>query len=174
MIAAYRFQLDRSEFLATEKSMAVAVAKDDMKMRGTLLACAVVATGIAMALFRSSLPGLLVVLLLFVLISSAWRRSDRQLKFAAVRETEVTFDTDGAEERGVNGSKLRPWSSLRRIHDLPAIVILEFAGWEHVTLPNESGQTLRNVLTFLNRFAPMRLVCFQTSKDCVSRQAMSF
>jgi hypothetical protein len=151
MIAAYRFQLDRSEFLATKKSMAIAVVTDDMKMRGILLACSIIVSGLAMALTEPPLWGILVALLLFVAICSAWRRNDERLKFAAVTETEITVDADGVQERSAGGSKTWPWSSLRRIHDLPTMVILEFAGWAHVTMPNRLWSEARERSYFLQQ-----------------------
>jgi hypothetical protein len=132
----YRYQLNQSEYVATENSVAVAFAMDDLKKRAILLASGFIAIGVAASLSPSSLPGLLFALLSLCVISHFWRQSARRLKFPALPEIEVTFDNDGVLERSANSSHSWPWTSLRRIHDLPAVVVIEFVGWDHVAVPN--------------------------------------
>jgi hypothetical protein len=144
MQTQFHYQLTRDEYVVGLGALMNELARQDMSgMRRLLeqLAMCVLVLAVITIAFPDALTGLLVATVLLAVLLGAmqarWLRAATGQSFdPAVADHEVEISDEGI----IASSSLRvrrwSWRSVRRIHDLKQAIVLEFAGWDMLILPN--------------------------------------
>jgi hypothetical protein len=152
MDARFQYRLEKSEHTQGLRAIAMLLAFEDTRVRvfwllGLLLALAFIEWRIP-----GALPWMLLGVGLFCIVQIALGR--RQLSVAfdpAAANYDVTFDATGVTNRHETMQQQWAWSGLRRVEELPAVVILQFTGWEWLPLPNHLWSTAEERSEFLKQ-----------------------
>jgi hypothetical protein len=144
MVASFEYRLTKEEYVrGLRVVMTVLLAKDRRKTWRCLQLYAVIAIaiGIAAVVHPGSFPAILLAFALYIVGSCALNpRHVRQwhgLSYEPdLADSKVTFDAKGVTKVRSEDERHWVWPALRRIHELPDAAVLEFVGWEVITLPD--------------------------------------
>lgn len=145
MRASFKYELSKDDYLRGLLAVTRSIAAENRNRRWQIVEqVAILALILLIAIFLN--PGALqpvVVTLLLTLvggcvIQARFARRWRELTFQPpLYKIDISLDEQGLVIVQAGVERRYPWSALRRVHELPEAVILEFADWHTVSMPNE-------------------------------------
>lgn len=166
MNARFQYRLEKNEYLIGAKVLAKVLTLDH---RITLLEIALMclAVGIPSYLSRGSFSAVLLAIALYGLVFMLWQNRLRAATFdPATADVEVIFNAESVNAQYKSADRRWSWDAVRRVHDLPEAVIVEFHGYDHLTLPNRLWAELEQRSAFLRQIrerAPNLISGFSTA-----------
>jgi hypothetical protein len=137
MNASFEYRLQKGEYAQGLKAIALLLALQDSRFRILLLLGLVSALAFVEWRIPGALPWMLLGIVLYCVVQGINGARQYYSGFdPAAAGYEVSFEADGVVQRNDMREHRWSWHSLRRVEQLPDVIVLQFAGWDWLPLPN--------------------------------------
>lgn len=135
MNTAFQYRLEKSEYLFGLRVMAQILAVEN-RLSYLEIALLCLAAALPILIWGASLGAIIFALLAYGQVFRLWQRRLQEATFErSLADIQLRIDPNGVLQQQRDTDLRWSWTALRRVHDLPEAVILEFSGWRHLTLP---------------------------------------
>ena len=157
MHAHFKYRLTKDEYIVGLTALMDQLGRQDSSRTPRVLeqlTLFVVVFAVLAIFFPEALPGLLIATLLVAVLQGAlrgrWvRGATGQSYDPAVADQDVEFTDVGMIAHSSLRERRWTWAAVRRIHDLKSAIVVEFAGWDMIVLPDRLWTSMEERRAFV-------------------------
>jgi hypothetical protein len=144
MLASFEYKLSKDDYLRGLQAVTKSIVTQNPSRRRQIweqFALLGLVLIIASLLNPDSLDAILLTLVLTLvggcIVQNRLARRWREITFDPARsDIVISMDEHGVETRQADAERRYSWNAVRRVHELPEAVVLEFADWHAVAMPD--------------------------------------